>query len=125
MRTHLAEHTARKVAGLAMALEALRMMERFYPEGLARVYFYRPSAPFRLVFAIFRLWVQKSTRERFVLVREGDEAKFFFDGGANAATGLGLRRDQIPSSFGGSGPPLDGDRFLLRACEAYDRTARR
>ena len=32
---------------------------------------------FRAIFAIFRMWVPRVTRERFVLVREGDEHKFF------------------------------------------------
>ena len=108
------------LAGLAVLKEALRICERYYPETLTRVYFYRPNFAFRAVFAIFRLWVPKATRRRFVLVREGEEASAFF---GPPPHGCGLSREDAPRELGGSGPSLDGDRFLMRACERYDREA--
>ena len=105
--------------GLSVLKEALRMMERFYPETMHRVFFYRPGAAFRLIFAIFSLWVPRSTRARFALVREGEEHRFF----EPAPAGCGLVPDQTPRELGGSGPSLDGDRFLMRACERYDARA--
>lgn len=115
---HLPGHPELK--GLAVLKEALRLLERHYPETLQRVYFYRPSTAFRVVFAIFRLWVPSSTRERFVLVREGQEERHFFS--PVAAGGCGLDQAMAPPEIGGLGEGLDGDRFLLRACEMYDRT---
>ena len=108
------------LAGLAVLKEALRICERYYPETLTRVYFYRPNFAFRAVFAIFRLWVPKATRRRFVLVREGEEASAFF---GPPPHGCGLSREDAPRELGGSGPSLDGDRFLMRACGRYDREA--
>ena len=81
----------------------------------------RAGPTFRVIFNIFRLWVPRSTRERFVLVREGDEAHHFF---SPPPKGCGLSREQAPKELGGNGPSLEGDRFILRACERYDATAR-
>lgn len=95
--------------------------ERFYPETLHRVYFYRPGPAFRLIFGVFRFWVPKATRERFVLVRPGQEAAHFF--APTAAGGADLDPATAPKEFGGHGPSLDGDRFLMRACERYEELA--
>lgn len=116
---HLPGHD--KLRGLAVLKEALRLLERHYPETLRRVYFYRPGPTFRFIFAAFRLWVAPSTRERFVLVRKGEEQDHFF--ADEAAGGCGLDRHSAPREIGGSGPSLDGDRFLLRACTMYDEHA--
>lgn len=174
---HLPGHKA--LSGLGVLKEALRLMERHYPETLHRVYFYRPgtvhacprlesppspaaserpppprtppppltlpqlhpptSPPplssqahacpprpsfaqgFRLIFNIFRLWVPMTTRDRFVLVRPGQEAQHFF--APASAGGCDLDRATAPREFGGDGPSLDGDRFLMRACEKYDAEA--
>lgn len=115
----LAGHHA--LSGLGVLKEAMRLLERFYPEGLHTVYFYRPGAAFRMLFAVFRLWARPSTRDRFVLVRPGEEDATFF---APPPKGCGLRREDTPKEFGGTSETgLDGDRFLLRACERYDATA--
>ena len=108
-----------QLKGLAVLKEALRILERHYPETMQRIFFYRPGTGFRMVFAIFRLWVPKSSRDRFVLVREGDEKRFF----APPPHGAGLRPEDTPRELGGSGPSLDGDRFLTRALERYEREA--
>lgn len=104
--------------GLPVLKEALRLMERNYPETMHKIFFYRPTPAFRLIFSIFRLWVPASTRSRFVLVREGDEAKHFFT--PIETGGCGLDRQKTPLEFGGRGASLDGDRFLLHACHFYD-----
>jgi len=116
---HLPGHKA--LSGLGVLKEALRLMERHYPETLHRVYFYRPGTGFRLIFNIFRLWVPMTTRDRFVLVRPGQEAQHFF--APASAGGCDLDRATAPREFGGDGPSLDGDRFLMRACEKYDAEA--
>ena len=94
------------------------MMERHYPETMHRVFFYRPNFGFSIIFSIFRLWVPRSTRDRFVLVRPGQEATHFF-----SPDGVDLDRATAPKEIGGYGPSLDGDRFLMRACERYDAGA--
>ena len=106
--------------GLAVLKEAMRMLERHYPESMHKIYFYKPGAGFRIIFAIFRLWANASTRDRFVLVRKGEEETHFF---APKPFGAGLRREETPTELGGDGPSLEGDRFLLKACEMYDETA--
>jgi hypothetical protein len=116
---HLAQHPT--LSGLGVLKEALRLMERQYPETLHRVYFYRPGLAFRLVFNVFRLWVPTTTRERFVLVRPGQEHAHFF--APASAGGCDLERESTPRELGGYGPSLDGDRFLLKACERYDAEA--
>ena len=103
-----------------MLKEAMRLLERHYPESMSKIYFYRPGTGFLIVFAIFRLWANASTRNRFVMVRPGEEAQHFF---APLPKGAGLRREDTPVELGGSGPSMGGDRFLLRACERYDETA--
>jgi hypothetical protein len=113
---HLPGHD--RLTGLAVLKEALRMLERHYPETLHRVYFYRPSVTFRAIFAIFRLWVPKSTRQRFVLVKPGEEERHFF-----APDGCGLDRNLAPAELGGFGPSLDGDRFIMRSIASYDSSA--
>jgi len=107
--------------GLGVLKEALRICERFYPETMHRIYFYRPGTAFRMIFGIFRLWVPRSTRDRFVLVREGEEKRYFF--APPSEGGCGLNPDEAPKELGGNGPSLDGDRFLMRACERYERDA--
>ena len=119
VQPHLSHHPS--LTGLGVLKEALHLMERHYPETLHRVYFYRPSTGFRLIYNIFLMWVAKSTRERFVLVRPGQEAKYFFAPASDG--GCGLDRATAPRELCGEGPSLDGDRFLLRACEKYDREA--
>ena len=116
---HLAQHPT--LSGLGVLKEALRLMERQYPETLHRVYFYRPGLAFRLVFNVFRLWVPTTTRDRFVLVRPGQEHAHFF--APASAGGCDLERESTPRELGGYGPSLDGDRFLLKACERYDAEA--
>ena len=56
------------------------------------------------------------------MVRPGEEEARFFAPADEG--GLGLCREQTPRELGGSGPSLEGDRFLLRACEAYEATAK-
>ena len=79
---------------------------------------------FRLVFAIFRLWARPSTRERFVLVLPGEEERTFF--APVEKGGCGLSREDTPPELGGTSTTLrlDGDRFLLRACDLYEESAR-
>ena len=107
---------------LAVLREAFRIAERFYPETLGRLIFYRPNLTFRAIFAVFRMWVAPVTRDRFKMVKQGEEAAAFF--APPEEGGLGLRPEDTPRELGGSGPSLDGDRFLLRACERYEATAR-
>ena len=106
--------------GLGVLREAVRILERYYPETLGRVFFYRPGAGFRFIFAIFSMWVGASTRSRFVLVRKGEESRYFF---SPPPHGCGLRPEDTPPELGGSGPSMQGDRFLLKAMEKYDREA--
>ena len=56
-----------------------------------------------------------------MLVREGEEDRHFF--APPSEGGCGLRPEEAPKELGGSGPSLDGDRFLMRACERYERDA--
>eukprot|EP00931_Biecheleriopsis_adriatica_P055049 TRINITY_DN32471_c0_g1_i1.p1 TRINITY_DN32471_c0_g1~~TRINITY_DN32471_c0_g1_i1.p1 ORF type:complete len:427 (-),score=76.11 TRINITY_DN32471_c0_g1_i1:422-1702(-) len=115
---HLKDHIGMK-DGLPVLKEAIRMVTRYYPERLGRIYFYRPGFIFRTIFAIFSLWVKPKTREKFVLVNEGEEHKHFL-----APSGLHTcDPDQVPPEFGGTGPSLDGDRFLRRAMDRYDAMA--
>lgn len=115
---HLPDHAS--LTGLGVLKEALRICERHYPETLHKVFFYRPGPGFRMLFAIFRMWVPRSTRDRFVLVRPGEEARHFF---RPPPHGAGLRPEDTPRELGGCGPSLDGDLFLRRACDWYDATA--
>ena len=115
---HLPGHSS--LAGLGVLKEAMRICERHYPETLHKVFFYRPGPAFRVIFAIFRMWVPKTTRDRFVLVRPGDEPRHFF---RPPPHGAGLRPEDTPREFGGRGPSLEGDLFLRRACDRYDATA--
>ena len=108
-----------ELKGLAVLKEAMQLLERHYPETMGRIFFYRPSMAFRVVWAIARLWAPKAARDRFVLVRPGEE-QIFFD---PPPRGGNLRPEDVPKQFGGTGPSLDGDRFLLRACELYEKTA--
>eukprot|EP00322_Chrysochromulina_rotalis_P018995 CAMPEP_0115835464 /NCGR_PEP_ID=MMETSP0287-20121206/4207_1 /TAXON_ID=412157 /ORGANISM="Chrysochromulina rotalis, Strain UIO044" /LENGTH=382 /DNA_ID=CAMNT_0003288921 /DNA_START=117 /DNA_END=1264 /DNA_ORIENTATION=- len=116
---HLPGHTS--LAGLGVLKEALHLMERHYPETMHKIYFYRPSLGFQVIFNIFRLWVPRSTRERFVMVRVGQEDKFFF--GPSSVGGCDLDRETAPKEIGGFGPSLDGDRFLMLACEKNETEA--
>ena len=115
---HLSGHDT--LTGLSVLREAMRLMATFYPETLHRIFFYRPSRAFRLVFAVFRLWASPATRSRFVLVREGQEAIFF---APSSDGGCALERAAAPREFGGDGPSLGGDRFLALAVQRYDATA--
>jgi membrane protein DedA with SNARE-associated domain len=115
---HLPGHES--LTGLSVLREAMRLMATFYPETLHKVFFYRPGVAFRLCFAVFRLWAPPATRSRFVLVREGHEDIFFTPPGQG---GCGLDRETAPLEFGGRGPSLGGDRFLMRALQRYDNTA--
>lgn len=90
-------------------------------DALHRVWFYRPSFVFRTIFRIFRLWVPKETRCKFVLVNEGEEHHHFL--AVDPANQHGCAPEVLPVELGGTGPPLDGDRFLERAVELYDATA--
>eukprot|EP00747_Dinoflagellata_sp_TGD_P179974 gnl/TRDRNA2_/TRDRNA2_31651_c0_seq1.p1 gnl/TRDRNA2_/TRDRNA2_31651_c0~~gnl/TRDRNA2_/TRDRNA2_31651_c0_seq1.p1 ORF type:complete len:223 (-),score=31.59 gnl/TRDRNA2_/TRDRNA2_31651_c0_seq1:21-638(-) len=112
---HLKEHESMP-DGLPVLKESLRMLTTYYPELLKRVYFYRPGFLFRAVFAVFSLWVPADTREKFVMVMEGEEHKHFLAPGVCAP-------EMVPPELGGDGQPLDGDRFLAAAVERYDRLA--
>lgn len=112
---HLPEHETMQ-DGLPVLKESLRMLTRYYPEMMKKVYFYRPGFIFRSVFRIFSLWVPADTREKFVMVNEGEEHLHFLAPGA-------CRSEDLPPEVGGTGPPMDGDRFLQRAVEHYDATA--
>lgn len=87
-----------------------------------QVYFYRPGWTFQLAFAIFKLWVDPVTRNKFVLVPEGQEALLFEE----------IAPEQLPAEFHGQinriprspvGKPLEGDVFVLDAAYVYDRDA--
>lgn len=87
-----------------------------------QVYFYRPSWTFQLAFAIFKLWVDPVTRNKFVLVPEGQEALLLEE----------IAPEQLPAEFHGQtngvpcgpmGRPLEGDVFVLDAAYLYDRDA--
>eukprot|EP00930_Biecheleria_cincta_P046960 TRINITY_DN32483_c0_g1_i1.p1 TRINITY_DN32483_c0_g1~~TRINITY_DN32483_c0_g1_i1.p1 ORF type:complete len:423 (-),score=53.52 TRINITY_DN32483_c0_g1_i1:360-1628(-) len=110
---HLASHVTLE-DGLAVLKEAIRMVTRYYPEQLKYVYFYRPGFVFRALFAIFSLWVTPVTREKFVLVNEGEEHKYFLSA---------CDPSHVPSELGGTGKSLEGDRFLAEAVERYDKMA--
>ena len=60
---HLPHH-ASMGDGLPVLKEALALITSHYPDSLRRVWFYRPSLAFRAVFAVFRLWVPKKTRDK-------------------------------------------------------------
>ena len=101
--------------GLPTLQEALRMMTRYYPNSMKRIYVYRPSLIFRGVFAIFGAWLSADTRNKFVLVppgRERDATGFIRPGACDAAA--------VPRELGGTGPSLGGDLFLRRAIDLYD-----
>ncbi|KAL1512351.1 hypothetical protein AB1Y20_005611 [Prymnesium parvum] len=114
---HLPSH-ATLATGLPVLKEALRLMVDHYPEMLHRVWFYKPSLVFRAIFNIFRLWVPPKTREKFVLVREGEEHLHFLS--RDPSDEQGCAPEELPPELGGTGEPLDGDRFLLRALTRYD-----
>ena len=115
---HLPSHETMPL-GLGVLKEALRMILNNYPESMHRVWFYRPALAFRFSFSIIRLLVPRRTREKFVLVREGEERAHFL----HPSAASGCAPEVLPPEFGGTGLPLDGDRFLLRAIEFYDETA--
>jgi hypothetical protein len=102
--------------GLPVLKESMRMAQSYYPGLLKHIYFYRPGFMFRTVFKIFSLWVPQDTREKFVMVREGEEHLYFQSPDMCTA-------EDLPPEFGGQGTPLDGDAFLARAVERYDRMA--
>ena len=115
-RPHLRGHAGIDPEGLGTLREALRMMTEFYPEFLHKVYFLRPSIKFRLAFAVFSLWVDATTRAKFVLVPEGQEDRLLED----------IDPGTLPPEFhprAGTGRPLEGDTFLLDACVGYDMRA--
>lgn len=116
---HLPHHLAMRKP-LDVLREALRLMTNHYPAMLHRVYFYRPGPAFRFVLPLIKMWVPKSTRERFVAVLPGEEHLHFLADGPR-----GLRAEDVPRELGGRGASLGGDRFLLRAVERYDATATR
>jgi hypothetical protein len=102
--------------GLPVLKESMRMAQTYYPGFLKRVYFYRPGLLFRSIFAIFSMWVPADTRQKFVMVKEGEEHLHFQAPDMCAATDL-------PPEFGGSGTPLRGDRFMAAAVARYDANA--
>jgi len=112
---HLPEHEVMP-DGLPVLKEALRCVTEFYPELLKKVYFYRPGFLFRTIYAVFSMWVPKDTRQKFVLVNEGDEHKFFLAPDACDPA-------DVPPELGGSGEPMCGDRFIAKAIDRYDATA--
>lgn len=109
---HLLEHLA-LTGGLPVLREAMRIASAHYPELLHRVWFYRPGLIFRSVYAIFSLWVPRATRDKFRLVRRGEEHRHFLAPG-------GVAPSAAPPEMGGAGASLDGDRFLQRAVSLYD-----
>lgn len=113
---HLPQHETMP-GGLPVLKESLRCMTAYYPQLLKRVYFYNPGFRFRAVFRIFSLWVPADTRRKFVMVAPGEEHRHFLAPGV-------CRPAEVPPELGGSGPPLDGDRFLAAAVARYDATAR-
>jgi len=117
VRPTLPEHE-HMPSGLPVLKEALRMATHFYPESLKKVYFYRPTFLFKAVFKIFSMWVPQHTRDKFVLVSAGEEYDHFLAPRADCCD-----PQDVPVELGGSGPPMDGDRFLARAVERYDATA--
>ena len=119
--SHLPSHAA-LLTGMPVLKEALRMMVDHYPETMGVVWFYKPSMLFRTVFSVFRLWVPKRTRDKFVIVREGEEHLHFL--AAEPSRKEGCAPEVLPPELGGTGPPLDGDRFLLRAIETYEAALR-
>ena len=48
------ETAMRSLQGLGVLKEALRLLERHYPETMHRVFFYRPNTTFRMFFAVVR-----------------------------------------------------------------------
>lgn len=110
---HLPQHESCP-DGMPVLKEALRIATTFYPESLRRVWFYKPNLLFWAAFKIFSMWVPQDTRDKFVMVREGEEAQTFLKE-LDAAT--------LPAELGGQGKSLDGDRFLARAVAHYDATA--
>eukprot|EP00933_Yihiella_yeosuensis_P071829 TRINITY_DN80071_c0_g1_i1.p1 TRINITY_DN80071_c0_g1~~TRINITY_DN80071_c0_g1_i1.p1 ORF type:complete len:430 (+),score=44.43 TRINITY_DN80071_c0_g1_i1:25-1314(+) len=112
---HLPEHETLP-DGLPTLKEALRLMTTYYPDFLNKVYFYRPTFLFKTIFAVFSMWVPSDTRQKFVLVNEGEEHKYFLSPNACNPT-------EVPPELGGKGAPLDGDRFILKAIERYDRSS--
>lgn len=116
VKPHLPQH--RHLEGLSVLKESMRMMQTYYPELLKKVYFYQPPFWFRAVFKIFRLWVPADTRERFVIVKKGDESKHFLKPGV-------MDSAEVPVELGGTGTVrLDGDGFLSAAVKRYDSEAR-
>lgn len=63
------------------------------------------------------MWVPPSTRERFVIVKAGEEGRHFLGGDR------GVAADTLPRELGGTGPSLQGDCFLEAAVARYDATA--
>ena len=95
-------------------------MTAHYPALLHRVYFYRPNPLFQLTFAVFKMWLPTSTRNKLVMVRAGEEHRHFL---SKAEPGGGCDPASTPHELGGTGPSLGGDAFLAKAVERYDRVA--
>lgn len=110
---HLPAHEA-CAEGLPTLREALRMATAYYPESLHAVWFYNPGLLFSLAYRVFAQWLPAETRAKLRVVRKGEEAAAFLAPGV-------LNPADVPRELGGSGPSLDGDRFLLRAIELYDQ----
>mmetsp|Transcript_4627 Transcript_4627/g.8867 ORF Transcript_4627/g.8867 Transcript_4627/m.8867 type:complete len:216 (-) Transcript_4627:12-659(-) len=101
--------------GLPVLKEAIRIVNAHYPELLARIFFYQAPMWFRMMFAIFSLWVDDVTRKKFVFVSQGEEDKFLQH----------ISVSQLPKELGGQGISLDTDGFIAHAVERYDQEARR
>jgi hypothetical protein len=114
---HLPSHEACP-EGLPTLKEALRIATHHYPESLHSIWFYNPGLLFSMAYRIFSAWLPHDTRGKLHIVRKGEECAHFLAPGA-------LDPKRVPVELGGSGPSLDGDRFLLRAVELYDATATR
>lgn len=112
---HLPEHEA-CAEGLPVLREALRIATQYYPESLHAVWFYNPGFWFSIAFSVFSAWLPAETRAKMHIVRKGEERAHFLAPGA-------LDPSAVPRELGGTGPSLDGDRFLMRAVELYDTTA--
>eukprot|EP00928_Gymnodinium_smaydae_P071992 TRINITY_DN55444_c0_g1_i1.p1 TRINITY_DN55444_c0_g1~~TRINITY_DN55444_c0_g1_i1.p1 ORF type:complete len:452 (-),score=29.43 TRINITY_DN55444_c0_g1_i1:154-1509(-) len=97
--------------GMAVLRAALTIGSQHYPEFLARVTFLRSDFLFSVAFKVFRLWVHRRSRDKFV-----------FLGGSIDPPIENLMElypaDELPIEFGGRGWSLEGDGFMRRGAEA-------
>jgi len=100
-------------AGFPTLKEALRMLERHYPETLRRVFFYNAPFWFYAIFKVFSLWVPRS-KDKFVFVSKGKEQAIFSE----------IEPSQLFPEFGGcAARSLGNDDFIAEAIKAYDEDA--